>query len=105
MFPVYQHNDGVVLREVPIAMVALVATAVSVIYNITSYHYLTLSNVSLQLYAAIQEWCFGTQKSGEFSANSYLDVYTGHVNTFNHIEKHRKDAFHLTMAYIYSHAR
>jgi hypothetical protein len=28
-FPVHQGSDGVVLREVPVAMVALVATAVS----------------------------------------------------------------------------
>jgi len=31
-FPIHQGNDGVVRREVPIAMVALVATAVSVTY-------------------------------------------------------------------------
>jgi hypothetical protein len=31
-FPVHQGNDGVVKREVPITMVALVATAVSVTY-------------------------------------------------------------------------
>ena len=35
-FPVHQGNDGVVLREVPAPMVALVATAVSVT------HYLLL---------------------------------------------------------------
>jgi Domain of unknown function (DUF6532) len=29
-FPVHQRNDGVVAREVPVPMVALVATAVSV---------------------------------------------------------------------------
>ena len=33
-FPVHQGSDGMVLREVPIPMVALVATAVSVMYNI-----------------------------------------------------------------------
>jgi hypothetical protein len=32
-FPIHQRNDGVVSREVPITMVALVATAVSVIYD------------------------------------------------------------------------
>jgi hypothetical protein len=29
-FPTHENNDGVILREVPIAMVALVATAVCV---------------------------------------------------------------------------
>ncbi|KAN0116523.1 hypothetical protein V8E52_005904, partial [Russula decolorans] len=70
-FPVHQGNDGVVLREVPIAMVALVATA---------------------LYAAIQEWRTGVQRSVEFSTNAYLDVYNGH------------ESFHTMMTDIYRQA-
>ncbi|KAN0102481.1 hypothetical protein V8E52_011897, partial [Russula decolorans] len=56
------------------------------------------------LYAAIQEWRTGTQKSVKFSANAYLDVYNGHVNTFHHVRQNREDAFHLMMSHIYSHA-
>ncbi|KAN0105102.1 hypothetical protein V8E52_011375, partial [Russula decolorans] len=82
-FPVHQGNDGVVLREVPIAMVALVATA---------------------LYAAIQEWRTGVQRSVEFSTNAYLDVYNGHVNTFNHIRLNREESFHTMMTDIYRQA-
>jgi hypothetical protein len=73
----------VVLREVPIAMVALVATA---------------------LYAAIQEWRTGVQRSVEFSTNAYLDVYNGHVNTFNHIRLNREESFHTMMTDIYRQA-
>jgi len=35
-FPIHQGNDGVVSREVPIAMVALIATAVSTLLIILS---------------------------------------------------------------------
>ncbi|KAI9433896.1 hypothetical protein H4582DRAFT_1788704, partial [Lactarius indigo] len=66
--------------EVPTAMVALVATA---------------------LYATLYEWRTGEQQVTEFSANAYLDVYNGHVNTLNHIRKEREGAFHLMMADIY----
>ncbi|KAF8493653.1 hypothetical protein F5888DRAFT_1805981 [Russula emetica] len=82
-FPIHQGSNGVVLREVPVAMVALVATA---------------------LYAAIQEWRTGVQKTIEFSASAFLDVYNGHINTFNHIRDNREDAFHLMMVDIYSQA-
>jgi hypothetical protein len=41
----------------------------------------------------------------EFSANGFLDVYEGHVNTLNHILEMRPDAFHIMMADIYSQAR
>jgi len=82
-FPVHQGSDGVVLREVPVPMVALVATA---------------------LYAAIQEWRTGVQKNIEFSANAFLDVYNGHINTFNHIRNNREGAFHTMMTDIYTRA-
>jgi hypothetical protein len=41
----------------------------------------------------------------EFSANGFLDVYEGHVNTLNYILAQRPDAFHIMMADIYSQAR
>lgn len=37
-------------------------------------------------------------------ANAYLDVYLGHVNTFNHIREERNNAFHTMMADIHSWA-
>lgn len=37
-FPIHQGNDGVVSREVPIPMVALVATAVSVNYLVSVFN-------------------------------------------------------------------
>lgn len=58
-----------------------------------------------QLYAAIQEWGTGKHKAMEFSANTYLDVYQGNVNTFYHIRERREEAFHLMMRYIYVQAR
>jgi hypothetical protein len=58
-----------------------------------------------QLYAAIQEWRTGSQKTIEFSTSSYLDVYNGHVNTFNHIRDNREESFHTMMTDIYRQAR
>ena len=99
-FPSHQGNDGMEFPEVPIAMVALVATAVS----IPTYQYLSLTNVLLQLYAAIKEWESGSHRIVEFSSNAYLDPYNGHVNTLNHIHDNREDAFHVMMGDIYSQA-
>ncbi|KAF8257052.1 hypothetical protein EI94DRAFT_1843047 [Lactarius quietus] len=63
LFPIFEGRKGEMI-EVPVPMVALVATA---------------------LYATIYEWCTGEQQVMEFSANAYLNVYNGHVNTLNHI--------------------
>ena len=41
----------------------------------------------------------------DFSANSYLDVYQGHIDTFHHIQDQRPGAFHLMMSNIYAQAR
>ena len=41
----------------------------------------------------------------EFSANAYLDVYLGHVNTLNHIAELQEGAYHIMMADIYTQAR
>ncbi|KAF8264245.1 hypothetical protein EI94DRAFT_1806062 [Lactarius quietus] len=53
---------GTANREVPKAMVAIVATA---------------------LYAAFKEWSTGEYKRSNFTANMYLDVYKGHINTLD----------------------
>ncbi|KAF8262772.1 hypothetical protein EI94DRAFT_1742680, partial [Lactarius quietus] len=82
LFPTYQGRRGEEL-EVPTPMVALVATA---------------------LYAAIYEWRNGAHQVAEFSANAYLDVYNGHINTLKHIRENREGAFHLMMADIYEKA-
>ncbi|KAH9016184.1 hypothetical protein EDB85DRAFT_1898293 [Lactarius pseudohatsudake] len=83
-FPTHQGADGKISQEVPISMVALVATA---------------------LYATLFEWRTGEQQSREFSANTFLDVYLGHVNTLNHIRMNRDGVYHLMMADIFSQAR
>jgi len=57
-----------------------------------------------QLYVAIKQWNTGEYKFLEFSANSFLDVYHGHINTFKHICEKREDAFHLMMLDIYLQA-
>ena len=54
-----------------------------------------------QLYAAIHEWQTGSHHSTEFSTNTYLDVYNGHVQTFNYISQNRNGSFHRMMADIY----
>ncbi|KAF8266315.1 hypothetical protein EI94DRAFT_1701829 [Lactarius quietus] len=67
LFPIFEGCKGEMIK-VPVLMVALVATA---------------------LYAMIYEWRTGEQQVMEFSANVYLDVYNGHVNTLNHIRDKR----------------
>ncbi|KAI0250408.1 hypothetical protein BJV78DRAFT_1283210 [Lactifluus subvellereus] len=82
-FPAWQGPDGTIKAEVPVPMVALVATA---------------------LYAALRDWRTGKLQVTDFSANTYLDVYQGHVNTFSHIRINRNAAFHVMMTDIYSQA-
>jgi hypothetical protein len=90
-----------VVRELPVPMVALVATAVSVIF----FTWLFCTNLKHQLYATIHEWRTGTYQATEFSANVYLDVYVGHIRTMDHILKNRVGAFHRMMGDLYAQAR
>ncbi|KAF8259410.1 hypothetical protein EI94DRAFT_1707127 [Lactarius quietus] len=83
LFPTHNGRGGEMVLEVPIPMVALVATA---------------------LYAAIYDWQTGEQVVAEFSANAFLDIYNGHVNTLKHIRERHEGAFHLMMADIYAQA-
>ncbi|KAI0281892.1 hypothetical protein BC826DRAFT_1190840 [Russula brevipes] len=83
IFPVFTGSDANPRHEVPIPMVALVATA---------------------LYAAILEWHTGEKKVTEFSTTSYLDVYEGHVNSFLRIQNEHNSAFHSMMADIFAQA-
>ncbi|KAH9012014.1 hypothetical protein EDB84DRAFT_1569409 [Lactarius hengduanensis] len=82
-FPTHQGTNGKISQEVPISMVALVATA---------------------LYATLFEWRTGEQQSMEFSANTFLDVYLGHVNMLNHICMNQDGVYHLMMVDIFSQA-
>ncbi|KAH9019344.1 hypothetical protein EDB83DRAFT_2320776 [Lactarius deliciosus] len=84
LFPSYRGEDGVISREVPMPMVALVATA---------------------LYATLYEWRGGEQQIVEFSANAYMDVYLANMNTLQHIRNNRERAFHIMMSDIYTQAR
>ncbi|KAF8263814.1 hypothetical protein EI94DRAFT_1476856, partial [Lactarius quietus] len=69
--------------EVPMAMVALVSTA---------------------LYVSIHEWRTGTCQAVEFSTSAYSDVYNGHINTLWLIKEKQGNAYHTMMADIYSKA-
>jgi hypothetical protein len=91
------------VREAPIPMLALVATAVSFSF-FHSICIVLMCRILNQLYAAIQEWQTGKHAAKEFSANMYLDVYKGHVNTLEHIRENREDAYHVMMCDIYSQA-
>jgi uncharacterized protein DUF6532 len=61
--------------------------------------------LSNQLYAAIKEWKSGEHKAIEFSANAYLDVYNGNVETIKRMRMDHEDKFHLMMSDIYLQAR
>jgi hypothetical protein len=41
----------------------------------------------------------------EFSANTFLDVYHGNINTLNYIQDCHSGAFHLMMGDIYGQAK
>ncbi|KAI9436434.1 hypothetical protein H4582DRAFT_2058711 [Lactarius indigo] len=82
-FAYTESGDRENRREVPIPMVALVATA---------------------LYATLYEWCMGEQQVTEFSASVYLDVYNGHINTLHQIKERRSGAFRAMMSEIYTQA-
>ncbi|KAH8986506.1 hypothetical protein EDB83DRAFT_2535738 [Lactarius deliciosus] len=84
LFMSHRGEDGVEHREVPMPMVALVATA---------------------LYATLYEWRGGEQQTTEFSANAYMDAYLANMNTLKHILNHRARAFHIMMSDIYTQAR
>ncbi|KAH8980473.1 hypothetical protein EDB92DRAFT_1953940 [Lactarius akahatsu] len=84
LFPGNTGNDGQVVREVPIPMVALVATA---------------------LYASLREWRTGDLQTTEFSTTTYFDVYRNHISTLEVILNDRESAFHKMMAAIYAQAR
>ncbi|KAH8979695.1 hypothetical protein EDB83DRAFT_2327068 [Lactarius deliciosus] len=84
LFTSHRGEDGVEHREVPMPMVALVATA---------------------LYATLYEWRGGEQQTTEFSANAYMDAYLANMNTLKHILNHRARAFHIMMSDIYTQAR
>ncbi|KAF8260296.1 hypothetical protein EI94DRAFT_1811888 [Lactarius quietus] len=83
LFPVHFGDNGRPSREVPVPMVALIVTA---------------------LYATLYEWRTGEQMTHGFSANSYMDVYAGHVNTLRHVMENRERAFHVMMSDIYTRA-
>jgi hypothetical protein len=100
LFPTHLGLNGVVTCEVPIPMVALVATAV----RSSSMIQICDTNSDKQLYAALYEWRTGALMPMGFSANAFLDVYQGHVNTFQHIRDQRSASFHTMMADIYSRA-
>ncbi|KAI9440516.1 hypothetical protein H4582DRAFT_2074300 [Lactarius indigo] len=82
-FAYTESGDRENRREVPIPMVALVATA---------------------LYATLYEWRTGEQQVTEFSASAYLDVYNGHINTLHQIKERRSGAFRAMMSEIYTQA-
>jgi len=102
-FPSFQGDNGLVVPEVPIALVALVATAVRAIFF--TWLLCTCTNTNCQLYASIYEWRTGRHQPTDFSANAFLDVYNGHMFTFHHISENRNSAFHRMMADIYVQAR
>jgi hypothetical protein len=57
------------------------------------------------LYAAIYEWHMGQHQPKDFSTNTFMDMYQGHVDTFNHIREHRNSAFQLMMGDLYMQAK
>lgn len=85
---------------VPEAMVALVATAVSMLLC-----YISSGLTWSQLYAALKEWQSGRWRRAEFSASLNLDTYIGHGNTMDHLDITCKNALEVMLSDIYTKAR
>ena len=43
----------------------------------------------------------GEQKPMDFTANMYLDVYGGHISSFDKMEKEQNSTYHCMMANLY----
>ena len=97
-----QDGNSLGNRELPLPMVSLVATGVS--YKSLDMNSM-LSWVCFQLYAALFEWGTGEHVPVDFCASTFLDIYTGNVNTLKHILDGRPDPYHQMMANLYSLAR
>jgi len=80
LFPRTQDRDGRITYEVPIPMVALVATA---------------------LHAVLSEWQSGYWIRANFSTHACLRVYDDHVHTLEDIRDCPESDFHSMMANIY----
>lgn len=63
------------------------------------------ANTFDKLYAAIREWCHGTQKHMEILAQLYLDVYFGHIEMFAYIRENQITKFHMILGDIVSLAK
>lgn len=56
----------------------------------------------IKYYAALKEWSTGEHKHQDFTADMNLDIYKGHMTSFDQIERMKKTSYHWMMADIYS---
>ncbi|KAI0062767.1 hypothetical protein BV25DRAFT_1838212 [Artomyces pyxidatus] len=85
MFPTYMDPaTGLERKKLPPVMVALVYAAI---------------------YAALYAHRTGERKDFDFSANTYIDVYNGHLLTLEHIKTSRPSAYDNMMAELYTSAQ
>jgi hypothetical protein len=87
-------------REVPPAMLELVAAAVS------SHIPLRLLNANntTQVHAALLEWADGYYQPTEFSYNRSSDIYDLHLKTLKSIFQFNIHGFHRTLSDLYQDA-
>ena len=99
-FTTSQGPNGESCYEVPEPMVALVGTAVGVSDIVDKY-----CADWIKMYVALLEWRSGTFHAIEFASNSFVDVYDGHMGTFEYIRKHRQRAYSAMLVDIFTKAR
>jgi len=99
-FATSQGPDGESHYEVPEPMVALVGTAVSV-YGTTDKY----CTNQIKMYVSLLEWRSGTFHALEFASNSFIDMYEGHMGTFEYIREHRQRAYRAMLVDIFMKAR
>ena len=92
------NYGGTISYVMPGALVALVATAVSVMFALDSLSILTFA---LQVEAALKDYCTGFAHTSEFLAEVYGGVYKTHMKVLDEEKSEQPLPFHLTMSKLF----
>jgi hypothetical protein len=95
LFPESEGDNAIEMKEVPVPMMALAGTGVS----------LSNFNKSCGALAPLLECRTGEHQAMEFTANMFTGVYNGHVSNFKLIKEKNVMASHSMMMDIYAQAR
>jgi hypothetical protein len=84
--------------EIPLSMLALVATAV----RSFSFQFAKDVDLEAKVYAAIAEFLTAESAKPDFSASVYTDAYLRHITTLKDIKIRNARAYHALMATLFN---